>query len=289
MLKVTARAKVNWSIDILGILPNGYHQMDMLMSNVSLSDELFLSPGASITLSIAGNSLLSAKDNLVLRAANALRKQTGYTGGAEIKLHKHIPHGAGLGGGSADAAAALIGLNTLWKLGLPMETLQELAQTLGADVPFFLTGGFARIGGFGETVHPISPLPDIPLVILQSCSPQSTDAVFKLYDSLDTVSHPDTEAALDALIHTDFGALSKAAGNVLQQALEPNKPQLSEALAALDALGAQFAAMTGSGSAVFGAFPDTVSAKAAQRILHKRWKKCRACHTTMQSITIEEV
>ncbi len=289
MLKVTARAKINWSLDILGQLAGGYHRMDMLMCNTSLADTLNLSRHESLELTVTGNPDLLIEDNIVLRAASALRDQAGYAGGAMMELHKSIPHGAGLGGGSADAAAALLGLNRLWKLELPAETLRALALNLGADVPFFLTGGFARIGGIGEVIEPLPPLPDIPLVILQPCKPQPTKDVFALYDSLGPVSHPDTGAALDALLSGDFPALQKTAGNVLRQALEPRSPQISEAIAALDACGALFASMTGSGSAVFGAFADEGAAAAAHRALRKRWKRCWASHVTMQSITMEEV
>lgn len=287
MLKLTARAKVNWSLDILDRYPNGYHRMDMLMSNVSLSDELVFTPSDSLKLTVEGGNGIPVEDNLVLKAARALREQTGYAGGSEITLTKRIPHGAGLGGGSADAAAALLGLDRLWHLQLASGTLMEIAQRLGADVPFFLSGGFARVGGIGELVSPLSPLPEIPLVILQPCGPQPTQEVFALYDTLVKVFHPDTDAALSSLQAGDFGALARASGNVLQQALEPRLPQISEALAALDACGALFAAMSGSGSAVFGAFANEHTAAEAQRALRKRWKKCWACHTDAQSITEE--
>lgn len=289
MLKVTARAKINWSLDILGTLPNGYHRMDMLMSNVSLADELLLAPHTELKLLTPNMPELNTPDNLVIKAANALRAETGYAGGAEITLTKRIPHGAGMGGGSADAAAALMGLNRLWQTQLPPERLCAIAQKLGADVPFFLTGGFARIGGFGEIITPLPPLQHIPLVIIQPCKPQSTKDVFALYDSLPAVSHPNTAAAQDALLHADFPALNRTAGNVLMQALEPHAPPITEALAALDACGADFATMTGSGSAVFGAFVDARAAATAHRALRRRWKKCWLSSVTMQSITIEEV
>ncbi len=287
MLKLTARAKINWSLDILGQLPNGYHRMDMLMSNISLADTLTFFPQESLTLRIEGSGGLSVEDNLVLRAASALQEAAGFAGGAEIVLHKRIPHGAGLGGGSADAAATLVGLNKLWKLALSQDTLHALAQSLGADVPFFLTGGFARIGGFGEEITTLPPLPEIPLVILQPCGPQPTKDVFTLFDTLVKVTHPDTVSAQHALLASDFIAFSNASGNVLQQALEPQKPQISEGIAALYACGAAYAAMSGSGSAVFGAFTDESSALSAQRTLKKRWKRCRACHTDSTSITEE--
>jgi 4-diphosphocytidyl-2-C-methyl-D-erythritol kinase len=289
MLKVTARAKINWSLDILGQLANGYHRMDMLMSSVNLADTLYLAAHDCLELTVTGNPDLAAEDNIVLRAARALRERAGYAGGAAMELIKTIPHGAGMGGGSADAAAALLGLSRLWALSLPPETLCDLAQKLGADVPFFLTGGFARVGGFGEAIEPLPPLPEIPLVILQPCKPQSTKEVFSLYDLLDSVSHPDTDSAQDALLRADFPALQKAAGNVLRQAVESRAPQIPEAVAALDACGALFASMTGSGSAVFGAFADADAAASAHRTLRKRWKKCWTSNVAMRSITMEEV
>jgi 4-diphosphocytidyl-2-C-methyl-D-erythritol kinase len=288
MLKVTARAKINWSLDILGTLSNGYHQMDMLMGNVGLADLLVLAPSAALKLTMSGNPEISATENIVLGAADILRAQTGYSGGAEMTLVKEIPHGAGMGGGSADAAAALLGLNRLWNLGLSPDDLHSIAQALGADVPFFLTGGFMRVGGFGEIIQPLAPLPETPLVIVQPCKPQSTREVFLMYDQLANVAHPNTAAALHALLRSDFAALQNTAGNVLRQALEPHAPQIAEAIAALDACGAAFATMTGSGSAVFGAFESTATAVAAYRTLRKRWKKCWLTHSTEQSISMEE-
>ena len=288
MLKVTARAKINWSLDILGTLSNGYHRMDMLMGNIRLADELFIAPYDDLRLTVTGNPEISPEDNIVLKAAAALRETTGFTGGADVALIKRIPHGAGMGGGSADAAAALVGLNRLWNLGLSNESLHSIAQALGADVPFFLTGGFARVGGFGEEIRPLPPLSEIPLVLVQPCKPQSTREVFLMYDSLAAVSHPDTDAAQEALLASDFAALQKAAGNVLQQALEPRAPQIAEAVAALDACGAAYAAMTGSGSAVFGAFGKVSEAEAAFRTLRKHWRKCWLTGASMDSITTEE-
>lgn len=288
MLKVTARAKINWSLDILGTLSSGYHRMDMLTSCVGLSDELRLAPHADVRLTVTGNPEIAAEGNLVLKAADALRRETGFTGGADIILLKRIPHGAGMGGGSADAAAALVGLNRLWNLGLPAKSLHTIAQTLGADVPFFLTGGFARVGGFGEEILPLPALSEIPLMIVQPCKPQSTAEVFAMYDSLKAVSHPDTGAAQEAILRSDLAALQKAAGNVLQQALEPRTPQIAEAIAALDACGAGFAAMTGSGSAVFGAFAKENEAETAYRTLRRRWKKCWLTAIRSDGVTMEE-
>lgn len=289
MLKVTARAKINWSLDILGTYPNGYHEMDMLMSTVSLADTLHFSNSKTLSLQTLGNPALDTEDNIVRKAAKALQAYTSSQQGADIKLHKFIPHGAGMGGGSADAAAALLALNTLWNLHLTTQELHTIAQSLGADVPFFLYGGFARITGFGEIIAPLAPLPEIPLVILQPCKPQPTKDVFSMYDKQPHIVHPKTDTALHALLDNNWQLFGSTAGNVLQQALVPNNPPILEAISALDACDALFATMTGSGSAVFGTFASTADATAAYKVLRKRWKRCWLSHVSTQAITMEEV
>ncbi len=286
MLRVLARAKINWSLDILGTRPDGYHVMDMLMSSVDLADDITLEPADTLSLSVSGNDAISNTDNLVLKAARALQTKTKCAKGADITLKKHVPAGAGMGGGSADAAAALIGLNELWQTGLSMAQLLSLGITIGADVPFMLLGGFTRVGGIGEELQALQPAPRVPLVIIQPCKPLSTSDVFRLYDSLARINHPKTDEALLALQTKDFAKLSASAGNVLQQAVQAARPQIAEAIAALSACGAQFAMMTGSGSAVYGAFDNENEAKAAYRTLRKRWRKTYFTHTAQHGIDL---
>ena len=151
-MHVVARAKINWTLDIVGKREDGYHLMDMLMQPVELADELTLEKTENgLTLTVSGYPRVKAgPDNLALRAAQALQAQTGYRGGASIHLHKRIPVGAGLGGGSADAAGVLAGLNRLWETGLTQPELEALGLRLGADVPFCLRGGLQRAQGVGE-------------------------------------------------------------------------------------------------------------------------------------------
>ena len=285
MPTLKARAKINWTLDILGRREDGYHRMDMLMSTVELSDELALEPSDTLTLQVAGSAELSGADNLVLKAARALQQETGCTLGASFRLTKHAPIGAGMGGGSADAAAALWGLNRLWQLGLDETALESIALRVGADVPFLLKGGFARVGGIGEKIVPLPALPTIPLVLVQPCQALSTREVFTAFDRLAHVAHPDTDAAQQALLKGDLHALARAAGNVLQQAGEAKRPQIAEAVAALEACGAAFAQMTGSGSAVFGAFAQPSAALHAWQTLRKRWHKCWLTQTATEGIT----
>ena len=286
MLRMLARAKINWSLDILGRREDGYHFMDMLIQTVELGDECTFEPAQALSLRIDGEATLSATDNLILKAARALQTAAGCQTGAAITLHKRTPIGAGMGGGSADAAATLIGLNQLWQTDQSKKNLLAIAATIGADVPFLLDGGLARVTGIGEVIAPLHPAPQIPLVVVQPCTALSTKEVFQAFDTLPSISHPDTDKAQATLMRKDIVMLSRYSTNVLQQASESKRPQISEAIAALQACGASHAMMTGSGSAVFGAFADTASAQTAYSTLCSRWRKCWLTQTATEGVAI---
>lgn len=181
-LTVRAYAKVNAYLDVVGRRPDGYHDLDTEMVAISLSDVLSLTrrPDARVDLTVEpADPRLVGPDNLILRAATLLRRQTGCQLGASIVLRKRIPVQAGLGGGSSDAAAALHGLNRLWQLELPLERLMALGAELGADVPFFVRGsGRAVCGGRGEIVVPCPRGGPRRLVLASPGIPTPTAAVF---------------------------------------------------------------------------------------------------------------
>ena len=183
---VLAHAKINWSLNILGVRPNGYHELDMLMQQISLSDELVFEPADTLSLTVGGAP--GDESDLVLKAARALaelaRQRGMETFGARICLTKRIPSRAGLGGGSADCAETLKALNRLWNLNFPMETLLELGAKLGADVPFCLTGGLARVSGVGERIEPLRNPPHCALVLITPGGGLSTPEVFRAYDEM---------------------------------------------------------------------------------------------------------
>ena len=284
MLRLLARAKINWSLDILGLRGDGYHRMDMLMESVELSDGLTLEPDDALRLTATGCEGFAGEDNLALRAARELQEAVGCTRGAALTLTKRIPVGAGMGGGSADAAAVLVGLNRLWELRLPAAQLEEIGARIGADVPFLVRGGLARVGGIGEAIRLLPSPPAVSLVVVQPCGALSTRDVFTAYDTLPSVRHPDTDRAQGALLGRDLALLGLYAGNVLAQASEQKRPQIAEGVAALEACGAQFAMMTGSGSAVFGAFATRSDAEAAYRLLRRQWRKCWLTRTAAEGI-----
>jgi len=283
MLCVRAHAKINWTLDILGTREDGYHLMDMLMQSVSLYDTLMLEEADTLSLTgaTAGGRSESSLDelasaivtydenNLVFRAARRLKERYGVREGARMHLEKRIPSGAGMGGGSADAAAALIGLCRLWKLDVPFSELLEIGLSLGADVPFMLTGGLARVGGIGEKIQPLAPPAPIWLVMLQPCSGLSTKEVFTAFDALDPrqLQRPRTEAAQQALLARDLQALGASMDNVLEGVSIQVRPALTHAAQALEAAGAIRAMMTGSGSVMYGIFDKAEEAEAAARSL----------------------
>ena len=186
VFKAKAYAKTNLFLDITGKRDNGYHDIDTVMQSVSIYDEVSLSlTDYGFTVS-CDNAQLSGEGNIALKACEAFARYSGYSGGADIFISKNIPVAAGMGGGSADAAAVLLLLNKASGKNLSICMLTEIAAELGADVPFFLEGGTARAQGIGEK---LSPIPSVKLyfVFLKELEKQSTG---KMYSVLDTVDYP---------------------------------------------------------------------------------------------------
>ena len=286
---IQAFAKINWSLDIVGQREDGYHLMDMLMQSVSLADEIILSPAASLFITTGGWPPSRAdQSNLAYRAALALKNVTGYTGGASIHLDKHIPVGAGMGGGSSDAAAVLIGLNRMWKTGLTDVNLEQIGLSLGADVPFFIRGGLTRTRGIGEILQTCEYLYNYWLVIIQPCPGLSTAQVFSLFHQSGIASRPDTDQALYALKTGNLNLLCGSIGNVLQPVSETLRPEIVRCCADLVSAGAVTSLMTGSGSAVFGVFRSAAEAEKAYRKLSSGYRSAFLCHTQHDSIRISE-
>ena len=280
-MEIRARAKINWSLDVVGKRPDGYHLLDGIMQPLALHDTLLIREGDGLALEIEGAPQLSpGDDNLILRAARALQKESGTALGARVTLRKRIPMGAGLGGGSADCAAALRGLNAFWGLGLPRETLFALAAGLGADVPFCLADTPCRAQGIGERLTPLPCGRTFPLVLIQPCEALSTREGFAAYHQTDIPS-PDTPGAADALRAGDLAAMDRCAGNVLESASIPLRPQIRSAKDDLLSSGAALARMTGSGSVVFGAFEDADAARRAHAALQKKYAVCLLTETAV--------
>ncbi len=290
-MQVMARAKINWTLDVLGKQPDGYHQLDMLLQSVALCDTIMLAPGETLTLRLSqGARVPDTEDNLVLKAAKALKEATGCTKGADIYLQKNIPIGAGMGGGSADAAAVLAGLNKLWELSLSVEELQKIGLAAGADVPFCLRGGLMRARGIGEILEPLPCARQFWLVVVQPCRGLGTKKVFTTleWEKTPESSRPDTQSAILALEQGDLTVLCHAMGNALQPTSETLRPEIRVAVQALRLAGARQAMMTGSGSAVYGVFASAVHARSALGALKRRWPACFMTHTCLEGLIFQE-
>lgn len=276
-MRIDILPKVNWSLAVLGRRMDGYHTLDMLMQTIrlpELQDTLILQEADALALEVDGSLAPDGEENLVMQAARLLREAYLVRAGARMVLRKGIPSGAGLGGGSADAAAALLGLCRLWGLSPSEDELAALALRLGADVPFFLRGGLARVRGIGEVITPLAgePFWQPPMALVKPAQGLSTPEVFRRYDALGGVARGlDMDAIQAALVKKDLPGLAHLVANDLQPAAVSLLPQVDACIQALRERGALAACMTGSGSAVFGLFATAAQARAALEFSHPPW------------------
>lgn len=267
-ITVQAQAKINWALDILSRREDGYHEMDMLMQKIALSDEIRFETARWTTLTVNGHLIANAGKNLIVRAANLLNEYMGEKRGVRITLSKRIPVRAGLGGGSADCAAALMALNDLWGFKLPAKTLKKLALSLGADVPYCMENDFCRVRGIGEDVQTLENAPKIPLVVACVSPGLSTQAVFANFDETgDSPLNVPMEKLCGRLTAGDFRAADEIGGNALERASIRLLPAVADTMERMRACGSLYTRMSGSGSAVFGVFETAEKAReAAQKI-----------------------
>ena len=267
-VRLPAFAKVNLCLHVLGRRPDGYHELRTIFQAISLHDtlELAIRPSKKSRRSIhleSNDPTLSGPDNLAVRALQAVRDELGLEGTIHVRLEKRIPVARGLGGGSSDAAAALIGAMRLAERKLPIERLLEIAAGLGADVPFFLCGGRAVAVNRGDEIY---PLPDAPKRAVLVVSPKGIGVRTKdayQWVSRELTNRPRTPNiwGFCALCWSRGGALS----NDFEGAVFNRHPRLGEIRAGLLKRGAADAALAGSGSAVFGIFQNPAQARRAAR------------------------
>ena len=273
-----AYAKINWALDVLGQRDDGYHELDMLLETITLFDELVFESDSVLSLIVNGRPAPAGTKNLVIKAADKLMEITGRKRGARIHLTKRIPIRAGLGGGSSDCAAALLALNQLWRLEIPMRQLMEIGAQLGADVPFCMGTGLARVRGFGERLLRMQARRRIPLVLLHPGGGLGTPVVFRAWDEGGfTPLGIDMNGVQQALMQGDLHAVKTLSDNALEGPAIRLAPEIWEAREQLLAAGAVYAQMSGSGTAVFGAFPDIGLAREACRSLGRRAILAQTC------------
>lgn len=282
-LRVAAPAKINLHLEVLGLRPDHFHELAMVMQTIDLCDQLRLSPTADgrITLQTNHPDLPTDGSNLIVRAAELLRERAALPElGARIVLDKRIPVGAGLAGGSSNGAAALVGLNALWGLDLTTAELQHLAARLGSDMPFCLAGGTQLCFGRGEVLEPVPPASP-PLAVLLLKHPQasvSTPWAYGRCRERNGASYLDGESAFEqrrqALRQGPLLRALAASGplpplrNDLQAVVEPEQASVRDGLALLGGLPQPLAvAMSGSGPSLFALFRSLDQARDAQAAL----------------------
>ena len=298
---LNAPAKINWFLNVLGLRDDGFHEIRSLMQKISLYDMLTFSPSNDLTLQ--SDTSIPVEQNLVYKAALLLKNTCGINKGALITLNKNIPAGAGLGGGSSDAASTLLGLNKLWSLNLSTGYLCNIAEQLGSDIPFFLYGPIAFSHGRGEKITPCKVAKSVNLLIVKPPFPVSTawvyreyknriqaenkktgiwedaskkDPNFQAYAKLSELTKKDNEADnIDYFIRllekAEFGDLADLLTNDLESVTIKCFPVISEIKNRLKELGAIFSMMSGSGPAVFGIFRSAEDAEKASKAFKDYW------------------
>jgi 4-diphosphocytidyl-2-C-methyl-D-erythritol kinase len=265
---VQAPAKINLGLYVLGKRPDGYHEIESVLQMVSLYDDLIIEEGEKGIQVLADHeSLPAVKENLVYRAAELLSREGSKSPSIRIRLVKRIPVAAGLGGGSSDAAATLLGLNRLWGLHYSREHLMEIGCTLGMDVPFFLSTSTALARGRGEILEPLSPpSPPIWVLLINPGVEVSTEWVYQGLNLGLTIENKHISIRKFSLSAVRGAGLE----NDLERVTVMEYPMLQEIKETLKKWGAEVALMTGSGPTLFGLFPDRGRALTARKELVKR-------------------
>lgn len=267
-----ARAKLNLTLDIRGRRTDGYHEIESVMQSITLADTVRLRADGTggVTLRCSAPDLPAGPGNLAWRAADAFFRATGRPNpGLAIELEKRIPSGAGLAGGSADAAAVLAGLDRLCGTGWGPERLCAVGAALGADIPFCLTGGARIARGIGETLSLAPMLPECEIVVAKPPESVSTAAAYAAFDQVAAPVRPDLPAMMAALTQGNLVQVARHLMNGFEQAGAP--ASVAAIRAAMKESGALGSAMTGSGSAVFGLFDNAALARACMRKLARQY------------------
>ncbi|MCR5088583.1 MAG: 4-(cytidine 5'-diphospho)-2-C-methyl-D-erythritol kinase [Oscillospiraceae bacterium] len=278
MIREAAYAKLNLSLDVQEKRTDGYHNMLMVMQTIDLCDHISLDLRleAGIFLTCNYGYIPTDGRNLACKAANLFLKACGREGqGISIRMKKEIPVGAGMAGGSADAAAVLRGMNRLLKAGMGRRELEKLAEQVGSDVAFCVAGGTALAKGRGEMLEDLPPMPDCSIVVCKPSFSISTPELFGKLDRVKLLHHPDTDGMLEAIRENDLRGTAIRMYNVFEEVDDRRMRIVADIKGALLDGGAAGAVMTGTGSAVFGLFSDEEKAKKSAEKLSKEYSFCR--------------
>lgn len=291
-ITVDAAAKINLLLDITGRLENGYHNLLMVMQSVSLFDTVTLekTDSRSIEITCSEPGLPCDKKNIAYKAAVSFFNETQIKNeGLKIHIEKRIPFAAGLAGGSADAAAVIIGLDRLYSSKMCMTALNAIGIPVGSDVPFCLSGGTKLVENTGEK---ITPLPDIDGCFILLAKPEagvSTAEAYADFDRLENVIHPDNEQMLRAVRNSDYNGICRFSQNVFEQVI--NLPEISKIKKIMLENGADLSRMSGSGPTVFGFFKNKADAEKAKLSISDAGlsKQIFICNPVSHGTIIDEI
>lgn len=269
--KITAAcpAKINLSLDVTGKRSDGYHELRMIMHTVDICDyvTVSLSDGNEIKVICDSKNVPSGEENIVFKAAELFFERLGKQGGAEIEIKKNIPVGAGMAGGSTDAAGTLKALNALYGKPFSEAELEETGKKIGADVPFCIRGGCCLCEGIGEIMTPLPEMRGVYLTVAKPMFSVSTPWVYKNLVLGEKSVHPHTEKLISALNTGEYELFAELSGNTLEAVTAGEHAEIKEYEEIMKENGAFFSMMTGSGPAVFGVFRDKQNAEKAAEIL----------------------
>ena len=270
-LKLRALAKINLGLDVLGRRENGYHDVRMVMQTIYLYDNVTLTKTEEPGIQLQTNLFYLPVDekNIAYKAAKLLMDEFQIKEGVHITLDKHIPVAAGMAGGSSNAAAVLVGMNRLFRLGLSEQDLMERGVSLGADGPYCVMSGTVLAEGIGEILTPLAPLPKCYILVAKPSISVSTKTVYEKLDAHEIEDHPDIDGVIAGLEAGDLKKVAGSMGNVLERVTIEDYPIIQEIKNAMVEAGALNAMMSGSGPTVFGIFEDRMLARQAQQKIRK--------------------
>ena len=259
-MKLKANAKINLTLDVLGKREDGYHLIDSVFQSVSLCDIVEVDVSNSIVVGCSDNTICD-ESNIAYKAAENFFAYTNKNGGAQIAIEKHIPLASGMGGGSADAAAVIVALNKLYETNLSEEQLCEIGLSVGADVPFCIVGGTARVGGIGEQMSKISDMPDCAMLLIKHGTKLSTADMYKRVDAYPQDKFY-TKLMVDGINNGDLIAVCQNVFNAFGSVCDNEK--LTQDINETKPLAVS---LSGSGPTVFAIYKDLVTAQKAKELL----------------------
>ena len=262
--QMKAHAKINLGLDVVGKLPNGYHEVRMVMQTVGIYDELtFSRTECGIMVTTDSEELPIEEDNLIYKAANLMKDKYDIREGIHIHLQKNIPIAAGMAGGSGDAAAAMKGSSRMFGLDTSLLELMELGASIGADVPYCVIGGTALAEGIGEKLTPLEPAPECFVLVAKPDINVSTRYVYERLNVAAIEKHPDIDGMVAAIGKGSLQGILDRMENVLESVTVQEYPVVDALKQRMKELGAVNSLMSGSGPTVFGIFLEKRLAEAA--------------------------